>query len=263
MDSDDDLPQIRYVAIGDSFSEGVGDERADGTMRGWADLAAQRWADALGAPIAYANVAIRGKLIEHIALEQLETALALGPTHVSLNGGGNDMLRPRADLERILALTEQAVERCADAGVHLLLLSGGNPCARLPFGRRFQQRGDALSYAIEDRFAGAPNLMLVQNWFDETLAEERFWSQDRLHMNTRGHHRVAARLLEYVGAGEAPDWWDCNVPTNDGDDGNLRGLAYYRAHVGPWVKRRLTGTSSGDGLSAKHPTWVELAPARV
>lgn len=39
---------IRYVAIGDSFTEGVGDERPDGSVRGWADLVAQGLADATG-----------------------------------------------------------------------------------------------------------------------------------------------------------------------------------------------------------------------
>ncbi|MFK5098499.1 SGNH/GDSL hydrolase family protein, partial [Klebsiella pneumoniae] len=66
---------MRYVAIGDSFTEGVGDERPDGTVRGWADLAAQGWADAIGEPIQYANLAIRGKLVQPIVDEQLEPAL--------------------------------------------------------------------------------------------------------------------------------------------------------------------------------------------
>ena len=37
---------IRYVAIGDSFTEGVGDEYPDGTPRGWADRLAEKLAEA-------------------------------------------------------------------------------------------------------------------------------------------------------------------------------------------------------------------------
>ena len=92
---------MRYVAIGDSFSEGVGDDLPDGRQRGWADLVAQGWANATGSRVEYANLAIRGKLIWPIVREQLEPALALRPTHLSFNGGGNDMLRPRADIEHI------------------------------------------------------------------------------------------------------------------------------------------------------------------
>ncbi|MGN6132727.1 MAG: SGNH/GDSL hydrolase family protein, partial [Nocardioidaceae bacterium] len=32
-------------------------------------------------------------------------------------------------------------------------------------------------------------------------------------------------------------------------------LAWARSHVAPWVQRRLRGTSSGDGLSPKYPTY--------
>ena len=42
------MQKIRFVAIGDSFTEGVGDAHPDGRTRGWADLVAQGWADAAG-----------------------------------------------------------------------------------------------------------------------------------------------------------------------------------------------------------------------
>ncbi len=123
------MASVRYVAIGDSFTEGVGDELPDGTVRGWADLAAQGWADAAGEPIEYANLAIRGKLIEPIVAQQLEPALALKPTHLSFNGGGNDMLRPRTGIERIVDLFDHVVRRCDEEGVQLIVLSGANPSA--------------------------------------------------------------------------------------------------------------------------------------
>ena len=71
------MASVRYVAIGDSFTEGVGDDLPDGRVRGWADLVAQGWADATAAPVEYANIAIRGKLAWPIVDEQLEPALAL------------------------------------------------------------------------------------------------------------------------------------------------------------------------------------------
>ncbi|WP_420813915.1 SGNH/GDSL hydrolase family protein, partial [Phytoactinopolyspora endophytica] len=108
---------VRLVSIGDSFTEGVGDELADGTVRGWADLVATGLAIGQGVPIEYANLAIRGKLIEPIVREQLEPALALEPTILTFNGGGNDMVRHRANLDQMLALTENVITRCLDAGV--------------------------------------------------------------------------------------------------------------------------------------------------
>ena len=44
------MASVRFVAIGDSFTEGVGDELPDGSVRGWADLVAEGWADSSDNP---------------------------------------------------------------------------------------------------------------------------------------------------------------------------------------------------------------------
>ncbi len=113
-------PWRRFVAIGDSFTEGVGDELPDGTVRGWADLAAAGLAAATGEAVAYANLAVRGRLLEPIVTEQVPAALALtpAPTLLTLNGGGNDIMRPGVDTARLVELTEQAVRRVVDKLLH-------------------------------------------------------------------------------------------------------------------------------------------------
>lgn len=251
------MSAIRFVAIGDSFTEGVGDVLPDGTERGWADLVAQGWATAIGEPIGYANLAIRGKLAWPIVEEQLEPALALRPTHLSFNGGGNDMLRPRTGIPRVVEAFGRVLQRCDEEGVQLILLSGANPSAQLPLGRLIQRRGDELSVAVVDSLRERPDVIRALNWPDRELSTPPFWSEDRLHMNSRGHHRVAARVLTALGLEPPSDWW--NQP--EVPDAGARGLAYYRAHVGPWVRRRLTGRSSGDGRTAKFADWVEVTPA--
>lgn len=254
------MPRIRYVAIGDSFTEGMGDELPDGQVRGWADLAAQGWADGAGEPIEYANLAIRGKLIAPIVEQQLERALALKPTHLSFNGGGNDILRPRADAERIADRFSEVLRRCDEEGVRLILLSGANPTVQLPLGAVMRRRGDLLSRVVEGRIADRPDVIRALNWFDAELATPSYWSEDRLHMNSRGHHRVAARLLDALEVPRPAEWWSLpELPAA----ARLRGAAYYRQHVGPWVKRRLTGTSSGDGREPKFGGgWITLEPRR-
>lgn len=250
------MTAVRFVAIGDSFTEGVGDELPDGTVRGWADLAAQGWANALGEPIQYANLAIRGKLAWPIIEQQLEPALALKPTHLSFNGGGNDILRPNTQIEHIADVFSRALRRCDAEGVTLILLSGANPSAQLPMGRVFQKRGDQLSDAVLRRVEDRPDVIRALNWPDTELSKPVYWSQDRLHMNANGHHRVAARVLDAVGVSTPSEWW---TPQHELPLGPA-GFAYYREFVGPWVKRRLTGTSSGDGRTAKYPQWVDMVP---
>lgn len=252
------MATVRYVAIGDSFTEGVGDDLPDGRVRGWADLVAQGWADAVGEPVEYASLAIRGKLAWPIVDEQLEPALALKPTHLSFNGGGNDMIRPRTSISQVVAAFSRVIERCDEEGVQLILLSGANPSAQLPLSRMIQRRGDILSYAVGARIEDRPDIIRAFNWPDRELSSTSYWSQDRLHMNTRGHHRVAARVLTALGMEPPAGWW--SLPPLP-DAARMGGSTYYREHLGPWVRRRLTGTSSGDGREPKHPDWVLIEPS--
>ena len=249
---------VRFVAIGDSFTEGVGDELPDGRVRGWADLVAQGWADASGQAIEYANLAIRGRLIWPIVDEQLEPALALGPTHLSFNGGGNDMLRPRASTAHIVAAWERVLQRCDEAGVTLIALSGANPSDHLPLAGVFQRRGDVLSAEVTARLDSRPDVLRAFNWPDKELSTIGYWSDDRLHMNVRGHHRVAARVLNTLGVEPPSSWWSLPALA---ERERTSTRAYYREHVGPWVQRRLKGTSSGDGREPKFPQWTTFDPA--
>ena len=104
----------RYVAIGDSFTEGLWDDPdgREAPQRGWADLLASHLSarrSAAGEPqLEYANLAIRGRLLRPILVEQVPAALALGPDLVSLVGGGNDLLRPGADVDRMARNLEAA-----------------------------------------------------------------------------------------------------------------------------------------------------------
>lgn len=251
------MASVRFVAIGDSFTEGVGDELPDGTVRGWADLAAQAWADSRGERIQYANLAIRGKLVWPIVREQLERALALEPTHLSFNGGGNDMLRPRTSIAYIADAFSHVLRRCDESGVTLVLLSGANPAAQLPLGTVVQRRGDLMSTAVMARIDGRDDVVRALNWPDATLSDPSYWSEDRLHMNARGHHRVAARVVDALGEHAPEEWW--SLPELPAAARLARG-EYFREHLGPWVRRRLTGTSSGDGRAAKYAEWVDVTP---
>ncbi len=252
------MASVRFVAIGDSFTEGVGDERPDGTVRGWADLVAQGWADSRGEKIEYANLAIRGKLVWPIVSEQLERALALGPTHLSFNGGGNDMLRPRTSISHIADAFSHVLRRCDEEGVTLILLSGANPSGQLPLSRVIQRRGDLMSAAVVQRLGERADVVRALNWPDAELSDPSYWSEDRLHMNLRGHHRVAARVLEALGERVPDGWW--SLPPLP-EAARLARAEYFREHLGPWVRRRVTRTSSGDGRPPKYGEWVEVLPA--
>src|SRR3978361_707214 len=91
-------PWSRYVAIGDSFTEGIGDPEpgSPGGFRGWADRVAEVLS-AQNPDFAYANLAVRGKLVQQILADQVEPALALAPDLITISAGGNNIIRPGSD----------------------------------------------------------------------------------------------------------------------------------------------------------------------
>jgi lysophospholipase L1-like esterase len=253
----DSVPRMtRYVAIGDSFTEGLGDTLPDGTERGWADLVAAGLSEIAGGPVEYANLAIRGRLLEPIVNDQLEAALALSPapTLITFNGGGNDMLRRGVSLDRLVELTEHAVRRCAEAGVRLVVLSGADPSDHLPFGSTFRQRGEALTAAVAELLPRY-DVTLVDCFRDVELRRRVYWSADRLHLNAAGHRRVASLVLGALGHPAPPHTLD---PGPAPAFHLLNEARYYGEHVLPWINRRLRGRSSGDNRVPKFATWTPI-----
>jgi len=248
-----------YAAIGDSFTEGVGDERPDGSVRGWADFVAMGLALAAREPIGYANLAIRGRKLGPIIDEQLEAAIALKPELLSFNGGGNDMLRPRMDEQATAARFRQAINRIRDEGIHVLMLSGANPTEHLPLGKVFDARGARLTTALVD-LADVPGVTFVDNFNDHGLRDIRYWSADKLHLNSLGHARVASNVLTAIGVPVPEEWGVAEVAAAPAGPRSRNTAAYYREFVLPWIGRRLTGRSSGDGREPKRATLEPLTP---
>lgn len=252
----------RYVAIGDSFTEGMSDADpdADGRYVGWAD----RLAALLAAHVedfSYANLAVRGRKLEDIVTRQLEQALPLEPDIVSLVGGGNDILRPKADIDALAARLEQAVARVRATGADVLLVTPTDPVGA-PVIRR--TRGRAATYVAHIwSIAQRHGCYVVNQWSFDFLKDWRMWAPDRIHMISEGHRRVA--LAAYAALGHDPAEADWHVPLppqpEPGRLDTLRGNAQWaREYAAPWVQRRLQGRSSGDNVDPKRPVLAPLDP---
>jgi lysophospholipase L1-like esterase len=245
-----------FVALGDSFTEGLDDVRPDGTYRGWADLVAQRLAQ--GRPgFRYANLAVRGRLMPQIAAEQVPHALRMKPDLVSIVGGVNDLLRPAFDARALHRRLDRAVGSLRENGSDVVLVVGANPTARSKVLARLMPRVVALNEAVAD-VAQQWDCYAVDLFGADVFDDTRMWAADRLHLSSAGHVRVAGAYLQTLGLGDA--WWREPLPPGDPDQwwaARRDDAAWLKAHAVPWLGRRTRGDSSGRSLSAK---WPELSP---
>ncbi|HEX5116491.1 MAG TPA: SGNH/GDSL hydrolase family protein [Pseudonocardiaceae bacterium] len=245
-----------FMAIGDSFTEGLNDPGPDGHYRGWADrLAAYLAVDQPG--MRYANLAIRGKYLRQVLADQFPIALAAKPDLVTFCAGGNDILRPSGDPDALAVEYEAAVVKLRAQGTDVVIFTGFDPRA-MPVIRRV--RGRIATYnghlwSIADRHG----CRMVDLWSMRPLHDVRAWSDDRLHLSTAGHQRVALRAAEVLGVPAEGDWqepWP-DAPAIDWLDRRRSDIRWTREHFLPWINRHLHGRSSGDGLLPKRP---ELTP---
>jgi lysophospholipase L1-like esterase len=250
----------RFVALGDSFTEGLDDPdpRVAGMFRGWADLVATELARRTE-DFQYANLAIRGRLYDAIAAEQVEPALAMKPDLVSFAAGGNDVLRKKCDPPELMAKFEQTVGRLRASGAGVLLFRWANLVDRLPGGKMIAPRVHYLNRSVGE-VADKHGARLIDLWNDAEFANPAMWSVDRLHLSAAGHRRVAAHVLTALDVPVPDGWWQPPVhpPRKPWPVARVHDLHWAGTHLAPWVKRRLTGRSSGDNLSPKRPTLGPL-----
>jgi len=192
-----------FIALGDSFTEGLNDRAPGGGYVGWAD----RFAGLLAADqpgLRYANLAIRGKLLGEVAEQQVPRAVELRPDLVSIAAGGNDILRPGSDPDVLAQRFDEGVASLQAAGCRVLLFTGFDPSA-FPVIRML--RGKVAIYNSHLRtIAAARDCVLVDLWTMRVLGDRRMWSADRLHLNSEGHRRVALFVAETGGVPAPADW---------------------------------------------------------
>jgi lysophospholipase L1-like esterase len=256
-----------YLALGDSFTEGMQDELGpDGRFRGWADRVAMALAaDEPG--LRYGNLAIRGRLLDEVVAEQVPVAMRLQPDLVSFHAGANDVLRPRVDLGGLVYRYDLAVRALRETGAKVLLFTvieraGGTGRLADGLAARFAAFNASVRATAARRGA-----LLADVGGVRALHDRRMWHEDRLHLAPEGHARVAAAVLETLGLddpqrlGGEPGWWRRPLPPAPtvGRVAALEAdLRWARRHLAPWVGRRLRGASSGDGMTAKRPELARI-----
>ncbi len=247
------LPWSRFVAIGDSFTEGVGDPEPEspGGLRGWADRFADVLAD-VDEGFSYANLAIRGKLIRQITEEQLGPALDLRPDLVSVCAGGNDVIRPGADPDAVALQLEYLLRKLRESGATVIVFTGVDVAFQPVFR---SMRGKVAIYNENVRkVAQRHDCIVVDQWAIEELQDPRYWADDRLHLNALGHHTIAGVVLDTLNIPHTLEPLDPPpLPPRNWRTARKDDVVWAKEHLVPWVIRRIKHVSSGDDVVAKRP----------
>ncbi|MBB6434715.1 lysophospholipase L1-like esterase [Streptomyces candidus] len=249
----------RYVALGDSQTEGLGDGDDVGGLRGWADRLAEHLA-AVNPSLQYANLAVRGRVAGQVLAEQLGPALDLRPDLASVVAGVNDLLRPRFDADRTVRELEEMFAALTAAGAHVVTLTVPDIGRIAPVARPVRHRVFALNARI--RVAAARHGVTVADTAVHAVATDpRLWSADRLHASPLGHERIAAAAAYALRLPGSDDTWARPLPPQELPGRGQAAAAELRwaaGFLGPWLLRRLYGRSSGDGRTAKRPRLMPL-----
>ena len=246
---------MRFAALGDSVTLGIGDQMPHGGWRGWAALLA----GSLAPPdqVELCNLARSGALVRDVASEQLPLALSVRPALASVLVGVNDTLRGKFDPAAIAADLENTVAACSTPGPWCSpracptpgCCSGSRPrcAARWP-------AGPTQINAVLGQLAVRYDLVHVDLAARPEIYDKRMWGVDRLHPSERGHRMLArmfaARLAERGMPPLAPP---------DPEPANPEPSAWRQAH---WMATKGTGwmvRRSRDLL----PGLLQLAAGRV
>jgi lysophospholipase L1-like esterase len=248
-------PFARYVALGDSSTEGIDDPDGAGGYRGWSQRLAEKIDAAQGGGLLYANLGVRGLTTAQVRGTQLEAAIAMRPDLATVFCGTNDVTGPRFDPARIaddLACMQRSL---VERGATVLSFTLPDLTPLMPLARLIAPRIAALNRAFVET-SRATGAILVDFAAHQVATDRRLWSEDRIHANSAGHARIAealAHALRLPDSGEAwqnpfpeelrqtsKEWWSAE-------------LRWLHRHLVPWIWQGLRRRSSGQGRGPKRP----------
>ncbi|WP_091574726.1 SGNH/GDSL hydrolase family protein [Actinokineospora alba] len=248
----------KFVALGDSLTEGVGDEDETGRPRGWADRFAEEIARRQGG-LRYANLAVRGLVTAEVLTTQVPAAVALRPDLVSAIVGMNDLVRPNLSLRTVLRDYDTLLDQVGSTGATILTATLPDPGAVLPlppvvrsrFASRLSRFNDHIRGSARNRRAHCLDLARLAD------GDTHAWSADRLHPSPYGHQVVADEFLALLTGVRS----DRPEPRPADPPHELAGLApslrWLTTTAAPWLRRQF-GAPVSVPNRAKAPDYLAL-----
>jgi lysophospholipase L1-like esterase len=193
-----------FVALGDSFTEGIGDRVEGLPMFSWADWLARALRAQQGS-LEYHNLARHGLRTAQIRDEQLARALAYRPDLTSVIAGANDVLGLGWDAVRFREEFTALVTTLGDTGATVITatmanfaaIAGGNGGGRTY--RRLHDRIEEANAIIRE-VSREQHTVFVDFWSLTETLDRAAWSADDLHPNARGYRAIAEHIAAALAA---------------------------------------------------------------
>ena len=254
------MKYTRFIALGDSMTEGMSDEQVNGKYRGWADRAADVMAKEIS-DFTYMNLAVRGKLLQQVIDDQIPLVaphVTGKETLISFHAGANDVIRPNYNPELAKPKYRKGVaDLTATGGTVVLFTVIENVDGKSKVADMWRERFSDFNEHVRE-VAKEFGAILMEAQKAPFLADRRFLNKDRLHLNAEGHWRLSQAVLEGLGYQFDSAWRiPLDAPSKRSKfDSLFENAIWIGTFVLPWIWRRARGKSSGDGRSCKYPTPI-------
>ncbi|MEV0530679.1 SGNH/GDSL hydrolase family protein [Kitasatospora sp. NPDC050463] len=253
---------VRFVALGDSLTEGVGDPVAGG-RRGWASLLA----GSLAPPevgVEFTNLARSGALSTDLTTDQLPAALVLRPRLAAVVVGGNDTLRSGFDIGRTTRELDTTLGELSRSGALLLTACLPDPGALLrlprPLARPLARRMRAVNtvvHALSTRHRAVHLHVADLPW----TTHRELLSVDRLHPSAEGHRLIARGFHDLLATAGRPLGPAPAAGRVDPPPGAVADLWWMATRGTSWLAERCTDLLPGLLALAAVEGWARLRGA--
>ena len=229
---------VRFVALGDSATCGVGDPASDGSWRGWARILADAIAE--DHDVSFLTLAVPGSTAAAVRHAQLPLAVTHRAHLAALIVGLNDTMRASWNPQSLRANLFACAEALTAQGAVLMTVRFHDHVRVLglprPLARTMSLRIEELNEILDELHDAYGGLRLDLSQLRE-VRDRAFWSIDRLHPSELGHRALAARfaeLLHQQGLLFTAPSLECTGPV----PGPRDNLLWVINKVVPWVGRR-------------------------
>lgn len=188
---------VRYLAIGDSLTQGVG--APDEATGSFPALLAQRWRDG-GCDVELLNTGVSGSTVEQIIAEQLPQLEPFQPTIVTFQSGGNDLVMS-VPVEDYRNNVRTVLDAATGSGARVVVFAQ-NEWFRAPGCQGYataEQRDEFDSVLIEEASAKGAEFVDLRPLYKQE-ADDGQWVEDGIHPTPEAYDAWATEMAEVIGS---------------------------------------------------------------